>query len=608
MNKMSKKIEVTVIFFSILLLVIGSLLILFTNEILEFLPTFLEQKVFHRNFDHDSYKNSMLSLIVIPVFLSILLSSIFFVKFSDKSKIVVISIFTLISFIVLGIISYTRAIPFIDQDLSSEMMFSKECFDAKTFWPKSWYYSMEFRFLNTQLFTAPLFFFTDNLCLIRALQVVFAQLILYSATYFLIYELGIKKLWIKLLACLLAVSPVSWQFFCFVNEGSYYIPHIVFSFIYVGLFITLVFKEHSEKKHTLLSIIFIIFSFLSGLSSIRYILNFTFPMAAIIIGKKIFETFNTSSKFKLKLLSDDKSVLWSFIGLMTSGIGYIFNSIVIASIYSFKNMNKIRFNELFEMKLDDIVYIVMNTLGYNGNVSVLTPGGVTNILLAIVIVMTIIIIKDLLKSSLDNKKSVFMNFVLFMLIFSFYTNISTEMVGRYFTMTFIFFIPVLCLIVESEFINNLKKWILATAAVVMILTNSYLCYTRMQNENRSVSIQKVTEFLLKKGYEFGYAFSNTANPIWFVSNGKIEVAQIKDNTKDSVRIMADKFEIHKWLEQKKFTDKNYYKGNRPVFFTLRAYEFEKSNKKVLEAGKMVYNEQGYVVFEYNSPKDFYNAF
>ena len=71
MNKMSKKIEVTVIFFSILLLVIGSLLILFTNEILEFLPTFLEQKVFHRNFDHDSYKNSMLSLIMIPVFLSI---------------------------------------------------------------------------------------------------------------------------------------------------------------------------------------------------------------------------------------------------------------------------------------------------------------------------------------------------------------------------------------------------------------------------------------------------------------------------------------------------------------------------------------------------------
>lgn len=68
MNKMSKKIEVTVIFFSILLLVIGSLLILFTNEILEFLPTFLEQKVFHRNFDHDSYKNSMLSLIMIPVF------------------------------------------------------------------------------------------------------------------------------------------------------------------------------------------------------------------------------------------------------------------------------------------------------------------------------------------------------------------------------------------------------------------------------------------------------------------------------------------------------------------------------------------------------------
>ena len=72
--------------------------------------------------------------------------------------------------------------------------------------------------------------------------------------------------------------------------------------------------------------------------------------------------------------------------------------------------------------------------------------------------------------------------------------------------------------------------------------------------------------------------------------------------------MADKFEIYKWLEQKKFTDKNYYKGNRPVFFTLRADEFEKSNKKVLEAGKMVYNEQGYVVFEYNSPKDFYNAF
>ena len=74
MKNFSKKNEIILFSAAILLLLIGSAVTLFTEQILVSFPTFLEEHVFHRTFNHEAYKDSMISLLSIPVFVSIIFS------------------------------------------------------------------------------------------------------------------------------------------------------------------------------------------------------------------------------------------------------------------------------------------------------------------------------------------------------------------------------------------------------------------------------------------------------------------------------------------------------------------------------------------------------
>lgn len=611
MNTFAKKNEVLFLSIALVLLAAGTVFSLFTQPILEQLPSFLEEHVFHRTFNYEKFKDTMVSLLQFPVFIAILFSAIVFVKFSDRSKSALIITSTFLVMLVLAVISFKDAVSYTYQDLSSEILFSKECFDHKTFWPVSWFYSMEFRFINTQILTAPFFLFTKDLRIIRAIQVVLSEAVLYISTYFIMHELRIKKLWIKLLCCLLAISPVSWSFFSVVQEGSYYIPHIAFSFFYVGLFLRIAYNSSvSLRKERALRIVFLVLAFLSGLSTIRYILNFTFPLAAILVYNRIKEFVKDKRAFSFKeFFLEDKPLLLALEGLLLSGVGYIFNSLVIASVYTFKNMNKVRFNSISEMKVDDIIAMVLYTIGYNENVSFSTPGGVSNVLLLVASIFTAVVFANLYNKDLEKRERIFLQFTAFMAAFSLYTNVCIEMTGRYLTIVVIYFAPFLAVALQNQDIAGIKKWILGASSAVLVLTNAFLCFGRMQTENDSENLQKVSSFLLENGYEFGYAFSNAANPIWFITNGKIEAAQLTYGERDGANTVPDKYSIHKWLEPKKFLDENYYKGGKNVFFTLSKEEFDASkDSKALEKGRLVYNDGNYLVFDYNSQKDFISSF
>lgn len=607
---------------SCIFIIIGSILVLYAEEILQWLPIFLQEKVFHRTFSIEQYKDSMISLLAFPIFIAIIINAVFFIKLSDRGKCFLLIIYFLTVLTSLTIVSYLRANSFIDADLSSEMLFARECFKEKTFWPTTWYYSMEFRFLNTQLFTAPLFFFTNNLCLIRAITVLVCNIVLALSTLFLLVELDVKKWWIRLLGMLLVISPVSWAFFHFVHIGCYYIPHIAFSFFYIGLFLSVVYHKHSVKKQKILSVVFILLSFISGLSSIRYILNFTFPLFAVLFLVKLFQLFQNRdnySGFKEIAVSIchtdskiDKALIYALLGFLVSVIGYVGNSVILASIFTYKNMNKIQLNPLSIMKIDDIIAMILSVAGYNENISVFTPGGITSVLLVIVIIFTISIFTKLLKNVAEGQEKTFLLFVVFMAAFHLYTNICTEMVARYLTMVFVFFIPCLALVLQFHSLGKnikLPSYILVLSSSIMILTNTFLCIGKMNTTSKSENLNGVSKYLKDNNYEFGYAFFNIANPIWFLTNGEIEVVTLGDKLIGDVRTLPSDYHVDKWLEPKGFTDPDYYKGAKPIFFVMQNQEYDKTaNRYILEQGKEVYKDEYCIVFEYKSTADFIGAF
>ena len=111
-----------------------------------------------------------------------------------------------------------------------------------------WYYSTELRVLNTQLVFAPLFFFTNNWHVIRVAGALILVLILACSTVYMCRGMGFRQG--AVLVALSLCVPVSAEYYQFVIERSYYIPHVSTMFLTIGMMLRLNRQERlsSERK------------------------------------------------------------------------------------------------------------------------------------------------------------------------------------------------------------------------------------------------------------------------------------------------------------------------------------------------------------------------
>ncbi len=256
MKQFGKKTETILITVSILGLVLGSILVGMSGSLLYIIEEFLETKVFHLEFDLAEFADTINALIAFPLFVVIGGISLLFVKFSDRAKVILISCCFVLVLVFIALCSYTRGIYQVSSDSASEILLAQECFREKSFWPLSWHYSTEIRLLNTQLVTAPLFAFTDSWWLVKTISAVLLSLFLPLSLYFLLVQLDVRKLWVRLLCCLLIFSPWSLRMWDIVQFGNYYVPHIAIAFLYVGLFLALTYKPLAPVRRRVYGIIF----------------------------------------------------------------------------------------------------------------------------------------------------------------------------------------------------------------------------------------------------------------------------------------------------------------------------------------------------------------
>ena len=172
MKPFTKKQNVIFLFLSALFLIMTMIPVLFSNTAMYILQDFLETKVFHRSFDINEWGNTVNALIAFPIFFVIFVDSVIFLKFSDKSKIILLCFYAVLFLVCTGIVTSLTSYKDANSDLISELLLGIECYLSKSFWPTSWNYSTEIRTINTQLITAPLFLFTSDLHLIKTISVV----------------------------------------------------------------------------------------------------------------------------------------------------------------------------------------------------------------------------------------------------------------------------------------------------------------------------------------------------------------------------------------------------------------------------------------------------
>jgi len=605
MKQFSKKTNLTVLIITSAAFALSAALILFSVDIFTFIQYVAETKVVHHPLNPATIHQKITPFIAFPVFAIIIFDALFFVKFSTKSKIILLAQFCLAALILTAAACFLKTPQFMDSDMASEIMLAKECFTHKTFWPRSWHYSTEIRLLHTQLIASPLFAFTSSWLTVKALSAVILCLALPFSLLFLLNALKVKSVWLKLLCSLLIFLPWSDTMWGMVQLGNYYIPHIAISFVYTALFISLAYTEMAAKKTKIFTALFFALAFISGLSGIRPILNFQLPIAATIIALAVHRMVSKQEEFKFsRFFIADKPVFYASANIVLGGIGYVANSLVLKKIFSFASWNGALFTAIGDVQFSDVQRDIFELFGFHSDVRVFSPAGINNVILYAAVFFFIVCFALYLKKQQSDYRRIFVLLAAVIIVLNSFVTIHTAYLGRYFIPALVYCIPCIALFLESTELSFLKKYLLGVSAAAALTTSAFVMYVNILTAGGNEDKSAVCRFL-DKNYSFGYATFWNANVFTFLTNGKVEVADIGKRAGEETIPKEIEF---LWLSPDFYWEEN-YKSDVPVFLLVTQEEYERSPEhNIFKSGREVYSDDFYRVFDYENKRAFINSF
>jgi hypothetical protein len=487
-----------------------------------------------------------------------------------------------------------------DSDMASEILLAKECFLEKTFWPRSWNYSTEIRILNTQLITAPLFIFTSDWHIIKAVSATLLSLLLPLSLFFLLNQLGIKQLWIKLLSSLFIFCPWSGTMWGMTQFGNYYIPHITIAFFFIGIFFSLSYNDLSKRKLNFFIITLFFLAFTSGLAGIRYVLYFVFPLVAVYVSMSVNNLAKSGQQFEFKsFFVKDKPVFYSSMSLIICGLGYVINFIILQRFFLFCNYNGTKFTNIGDVTFSEVQNAIFGILGYSNGSHVFRPSGIINILIYVGIIFFLICIVKQLKNTTDKKSMFFTMFFIVMFIFNSFVITNTAFETRYFVLPVVFIVPCVSIFITNNHIGKIKRYILGVSFSVIFIGSAFLTFQNILSKT-GYSRENVHHFLEKNNYKFGYGTFWNANVFSFLTDGEIEIANISDSDG------FNSLEYRKWLVPNRYYTRN---SSEKVFFIVSRNQYtNNADALVFKNGNLIYEDESYLIFDYADDKTFMESF
>ncbi len=597
LKEFSPRTDFIILFISFTLLILSCILVVFSGSMLEILGHFLEEKVFHREFNISKWKDTIYSLLVFPVFFLIFIDSVLFIKLRKVSKIILIFVYSFIILFFICLCAFLRCNDFMDADMASEIILAKECFLNKTFLPRSWDYATEIRMLNNQLISAPLFLFTNNWVIIKGLTVLFSSLTIPLTLLFLLNQINIKSLWVKLFCCLISIAPWSFIHWDFLQFGGYYIPHVSIAFLTVGLFFGMIKnnKMHNKRLFTFYCVCYCILSLHNGLSGIRYLVQFHLPLFLTIVPYYIVRMFKNEGRVKIKdLLVNNKPVYYACIGLAICIVGFVLNTMVIYKIFSIKENNVVdRFNNFGAVTIESWLGAIFSVLGFRGMVSYTSPAGFVDILIYVFVVLFLMFTCYYIKLKTFDINYFVVIFAVVSFVFNAFINVNVTFYKSRYFLTYIFWIiPCIAIFIEEQTFLELYRFIFGVVCGILFLTSTFLTYVTVLSTSINGNTHELVKFLKDSDYDYGYSIFWTGNNLTFLTNGKIEFVNFYDNNFENVE-----FDKHAWLVSKRIYDYN-YKRTQKLILVLENSQLTEGARHIYEKGRTVYSDQYYSVFEY----------
>ena len=514
----------------------------------------------------------------------------------------VILIFEYIWVVCINLISGTR---YINADMSSEMvlanLLNKE---GAWFVSKNWLYSTELRVLNIQLvYKNALKIFSDwNTA--RTASLAFLLLALLLSYFFLAKQAKLKNLGIW--AAVIFLLPLSDKYAFIVLIGNFYIPHIVISFLSLGLLLKLLNTGSLKRWPSVISaVLLLMLAFVSGLGGVRQILVFFVPAFLTFVYFSYLDVaHNSKTLYGFDFINRFINIVTivSLLALIFCTAGCFINTKILTQSYSYVNYTV---TPAIDFQLDIIInYLggVVKIFGYQSGFSIFSIKGIQSIV-AVVFYAIILFFMGLsikkLKSFPFNQQVVIV-FSLTAFVFNIIINSLLGIVAtNYMVPTTMFCIITLVIYFQNIDYQNVLSQLIPTSFILVILIVYFINPNiDIVYRDKEGNLSRAVEWLVNHEYKNGYATFWNGNISTELSDGELEMWTIRDFAYCDEDYMLRPCE---WLQKKDHTLTN---PEGEVFVLLSKDEYTQ-NPKYAREENIVYNENGYYIFGYKSADDLY---
>ena len=522
-------------------------------------------------------------------------------KIFDILKTALPYLFPILAFINLALFLNGRTDTLINSDHSSELVLGKLLAEEGGILSTNWYYSTEVRVLNTQLVYKTLFAFTDDWHLVRYLGSLINALILAISGGYLTFTMGLKK-YIPFISGLLLL-PISSQYFDIVLFGSYSVPHISITVVFLG-FMFSIFRAKKLYAKIIYTILASLLAFVSCLGGLRQLCILFAPMMMAVIVL-LFIKREELKGLKISELIKNHYVIFSGAAVLTSlfGVGgYWVHENVLRKIFSFHNFNYINFTEFSWDRILQTVRGFFNFYGYHQGDKVFSGDTLANIATFILIGFGIYSVYKVLKNHKEfTLTQVFVSLFTamgFAVMFIMYGFTDFEFTTRYLIPAAVMvFISYANLLGGAKWKCSLKS-VIAVLLVIFMILPSNLTYEQKSNNKENNAIKQMSQILLNKGCTEGYATFWNANILTEMTDGQLEV-RIWDSNNPVNNL--DKY--HNWLHVKDYGKKE---AEGKVFLLFTTEEYGNAGlRNSLDRKGYVLSTDKYVLFIYDSYYDIY---
>lgn len=493
----------------------------------------------------------------------------------------------------------------LDADMSSEMVLSHLLSKEGGILSENWYYSTELRVVNTQLVLSFFFRIFDNWHLVRMFSSATLMLILLASFYYLCTQMGCRR-YFPLAGSVLLI-PFCGDYYEFVMLGLYYYPHIIFSFVSLGL----LFHYGNAKKKWEQAVIpgaaFLV-SMLATLGGARQILVTYLP--TVLASCACIFLYISRTGF-----SKDKKQFWgsnavsyaicSMFFLAGCFIGHRINTTILADRYPFKHYFRLSWKEFSWEGFVNVFRGFLAMLGYSEGY-VMSGTTIRNGVSFLIAMMLIWYVgRTIKKKQIDEELFVVLTLlsgiVCYAVLYAFTDMMYSQ---RYFLPIMILVIPLLACSMNNRYLlagqdttatekqASAQKYFF-TGVLLCIFISGMLFYQAKRKVDLTIDLRNAIS-AVKGNYSTGYATFWNANLVTELSEGTIDMYDWLDSKSEEDLRHVDT--LYEWLQVKQ----HHEHPDGKVFLLFTRQEFNRySLCKRLSRDDALYDE-GYVVFGYDN--------